>query len=65
MIHLDSTKILTDPDDEILLVDYNTPDDYPTYPNTVGGLPPGLWPGRTRSMNHLDVLAQLHEGFQP
>lgn len=28
-------EILTDPDDEILFVDYNTPDDFPTFPEAI------------------------------
>ncbi len=28
-------EVLTDPDDEILFVDYNTPDDYPTFPEAI------------------------------
>ena len=28
-------EILTDPDDEILFVDYNTPDDLPTFPEAI------------------------------
>ena len=28
-------EILTDPDDEILFVDYNTPDDHPTFPEAI------------------------------
>ena len=27
--------LLTDPDDEILFVDYNTPDDFPTFPEAI------------------------------
>jgi hypothetical protein len=29
------SEILTNPDDEILFVDYNTPDDYPTFPEAI------------------------------
>lgn len=28
-------EVLTDPNDEILFVDYNTPDDYPTFPEAI------------------------------
>jgi len=28
-------ELLTDPDDEILFVDYNTPDDFPTFPEAI------------------------------
>src|SRR5215204_5148808 len=28
-------EVLTDPDDEILFVDYNTPDDFPTFPEAI------------------------------
>ncbi|OOH84029.1 hypothetical protein [Leptospirillum ferriphilum] len=28
-------EVLTDPEDEILFVDYNTPDDYPTFPEAI------------------------------
>ena len=28
-------EVMTDPDDEILFVDYNTPDDYPTFPEAI------------------------------
>lgn len=29
------SEVLTDPEDEILFVDYNTPDDYPTFPEAI------------------------------
>ena len=28
-------EVLTGPDDEILFVDYNTPDDFPTFPEAI------------------------------
>src|ERR1700744_997361 len=28
-------EVMTDPDDEILFVDYNTPDDHPTFPEEI------------------------------
>ena len=28
-------EVLTDPSDEILFVDYNTPDDFPTFPEAI------------------------------
>ena len=28
-------EVLTDPTDEILFVDYNTPDDFPTFPEAI------------------------------
>ena len=28
-------EVLTDEDDEIIFVDYNTPDDYPTFPEAI------------------------------
>src|SRR5437660_2159843 len=28
-------QVLTNPDDEIIFVDYNTPDDYPTFPEAI------------------------------
>src|SRR6185436_3902842 len=28
-------EVLSDPDDEILFVDYNTPDDFPTFPEAI------------------------------
>ena len=39
-------EILTDEDDEILFVDYNTPDDYPTFPEAIADtLTARPWPG--------------------
>lgn len=29
------SEVLTDPDDEVLFVDYNTPDDFPTFPEAI------------------------------
>lgn len=29
------SEVLSDPDDEVLFVDYNTPDDYPTFPEAI------------------------------
>jgi hypothetical protein len=29
------TEVLTDPNDEVIFVDYNTPDDYPTFPEAI------------------------------
>ena len=28
-------EVMSDPDDEILFVDYNTPDDHPTFPEAI------------------------------
>jgi hypothetical protein len=41
-------EVLSDPDDEVLFVDYNTPDDFPTFPEAIQVTPAGTRTGGTQ-----------------
>ncbi|MBC8035606.1 MAG: hypothetical protein H7X89_00085 [Rhizobiales bacterium] len=51
-------QMLTDDDDEIIFVDYNTPDDLPTFPEAIQDT---LTPEARRRMRILRVRPQLHD----
>jgi hypothetical protein len=54
-------ELLTDPSDEILFVDYNTPDDYPTFPEAIQD----TLTGRARNLLRiLRVRPRIHERFK-
>jgi hypothetical protein len=54
-------EVLSDPDDEIIFVDYNTPDDYPTFPEAVGDT---LTVAAKERLRVLRVRPSLHRRFQ-
>src|SRR5215472_1074094 len=54
-------EVLTDPADEILFVDYNTPDDFPTFPEAIRDT---LTPRAQRMLRILRVRPTLHARFQ-
>lgn len=54
------SRILKDPDDEILFVDYNTPDDYPTFPEAIQDT---LTPEARKRVRILRVRPRLHAPF--
>lgn len=53
-------QVLTAPDDEILFVDYNTPDDYPTFPEAIRDT---LTPRAQRLLRILRVRPAQHARF--
>lgn len=58
-------EILSDPDDEIIFVDYNTPDDLPTFPEAIQDtLTPKLWQRmrviRVRPRHHEHIRLKTH-----
>jgi hypothetical protein len=53
-------EVLTDPDDEILFVDYNTPDDFPTFPEAIQDT---LTPAARRLIRILRVRPRHHQRF--
>ncbi len=55
-------EVLSDPDDEILFVDYNTPDDLPTFIEAIGDT---LTPKARACLRILRVRPVLHERFKP
>ncbi|MBV8197061.1 MAG: hypothetical protein JO263_02915, partial [Candidatus Eremiobacteraeota bacterium] len=55
-------EILDDPDDEILFVDYNTPDDLPTFVEAIGDM---LTPKAKKLVRTLRVRPALHARFAP
>src|SRR5579872_3746645 len=54
-------EILSGPDDEILFVDYNTPDDYPTFPEAIQDT---LTERAKACVRVLRVRSHLHRRFQ-
>ncbi|HEY1727965.1 MAG TPA: hypothetical protein VGG22_06315 [Candidatus Baltobacteraceae bacterium] len=54
-------EILTDPDDEIIFVDYNTPDDFPTFPEAIQDT---LTAKARAALRILRVRPSQHERFQ-
>jgi hypothetical protein len=55
-------NILCDPDDEIIFVDYNTPDDFPTFPEAIRDT---LTPEACRRLRILRVRPEIHQRYQP
>ncbi|WP_420963319.1 hypothetical protein [Brucella sp. IR073] len=53
-------QILSDPDDEILFVDYNTPDDFPTFPEAIADT---LTEKAKQHLRILRVRPSVHERF--
>lgn len=53
-------EVLTDPDDELLFVDYNTPDDYPTFPEAIQDT---LTDQAQRLLRVLRVRSRQHRQF--
>src|ERR1700733_12485338 len=54
-------EVLTDPTDEILFVDYNTPDDFPTFPEAIQDT---LTERAKRLLRILRVRPHQHERFR-
>ncbi len=54
-------EVLTDPADEILFVDYNTPDDYPTFPEAIQDT---LTKRAREILRILRVRPRIHERFK-
>ena len=54
-------EILSDDDDEILFVDYNTPDDYPTFPEAIADTLTSKAAARLRILR---VRPSIHERFR-
>src|SRR5690349_11741968 len=54
-------ELLTDENDEILFVDYNTPDDFPTFPEAIQDT---LTPLARRRLRLLRVRPPIHKRFQ-
>ena len=54
-------EILTDPSDEILFVDYNTPDDFPTFPEAIQDT---LTERARDKLRILRVRPRIHEKFK-
>ena len=54
-------EVLSDPDDEILFVDYNTPDDFPTFPEAIQDT---LTPKAKSVLRILRVRPSLHARFE-
>ena len=54
-------EVLTDPADEILFVDYNTPDDFPTFPEAVRDT---LTERARKMMRILRVRPHIHERYK-
>lgn len=54
-------ELLTDDDDEILFVDYNTPDDFPTFPEAIQDT---LTPLARKRLRILRVRPAIHKRFQ-
>jgi hypothetical protein len=55
------SELLTDDDDEILFVDYNTPDDFPTFPEAIQDT---LTPLARKRLRILRVRPHVHERFR-
>jgi hypothetical protein len=53
--------VLSDPDDEIIFVDYNTPDDFPTFPEAIEDT---LTAAAKERLRVLRVRPSLHRRFQ-
>ena len=54
-------ELLTDADDEILFVDYNTPDDFPTFPEAISDT---LTSNARQRLRVLRVRPSLHARFR-
>src|SRR5579863_87501 len=54
-------ELLTDADDEILFVDYNTPDDFPTFPEAIQDT---LTPRARQILRILRVRPHIHKRFR-
>src|SRR6185312_11382170 len=54
-------EVLTDPEDEIVFVDYNTPDDFPTFPEAIQDT---LTPRARRLLRILRVRPKHHQRFK-
>ena len=54
-------ELLTDSDDEIIFVDYNTPSDFPTFPEAIQDT---LTPLARKRLRVLRVRPQIHERFR-
>jgi hypothetical protein len=54
-------ELLTDPDDEILFVDYNTPDDFPTFPEAIQDT---LTPKAKARLRTFRVRPSIHARFK-
>ncbi len=54
-------EVLTDPSDEIIFVDYNTPDDFPTFPEAIQDT---LTKRAREVLRILRVRPQVHERFK-
>src|SRR5579863_2577740 len=54
-------EVLTEPTDEILFVDYNTPDDYPTFPEAIQDT---LTKRARKILRILRVRPRIHERFK-
>lgn len=54
-------EVLTDPQDEILFVDYNTPDDYPTFPEAIQDTLTDRAKERTRILR---VRSEFHSRYR-
>lgn len=55
------SQVLTDPDDELLFVDYNSPDDYPTFPEAIQDT---LTDQARNRLRILRVRPWMHERFR-
>lgn len=54
-------EVLTDPSDEIIFVDYNTPDDFPTFPEAIRDT---LTPEARRRLRVLRVRPSVHARYR-
>src|SRR5579863_2490172 len=54
-------EVLTDPTDEIIFVDYNTPDDFPTFPEAIADT---LTESARKMLRILRVRSAQHERFR-
>jgi hypothetical protein len=55
------SQVLTNEDDELLFVDYNSPDDYPTFPEAIADT---LTDHAKKRLRILRVRPQMHERFR-
>jgi len=55
------SEVLTEPDDELLFVDYNTPDDFPTFPEAIQDTLTAVAKERLRILR---VRPSVHERFR-
>ena len=54
-------EVLTDPSDEIIFVDYNTPDDFPTFPEAIQDT---LTKRAREMLRILRIRPRIHERFK-